>query len=178
MVYYYCFRNGHVESTNATSFVALIRIMYVLFLATTSWAVDNIAVRRLVTVVTAHLVGEQVSSKTVVMVNVNRSYLFIFFLLFMSFVWKFLLWRGLEIRVFTVTGFDELYCECGASVMYPPIPCGTRRPECSKPCSRTHSCEHPTLHNCHSQAVCPPCTVLTQKYCYGKHEVWSYHITS
>lgn len=72
---------------------------------------------------------------------------------------------------FTVTGFEELYCECGSSVLYPPIPCGTRRPECSRPCSRPHSCEHPALHNCHSQPVCPPCTVLTQKYCYGKHEV-------
>jgi hypothetical protein len=67
MTYYYCSRNGHVESTNATSFVALIRIMYVLSLATTSWAVDNIAVRKLVTVVTVHPVGEQVSNGTVVM---------------------------------------------------------------------------------------------------------------
>ncbi|KAJ4450805.1 hypothetical protein ANN_02235 [Periplaneta americana] len=68
------------------------------------------------------------------------------------------------------TSFDELYCECGASVLYPPVPCGTRRPECTKPCSRPHSCEHPALHNCHSEPSCPPCTVLTQKYCYGKHE--------
>ena len=80
-------------------------------------------------------------------------------------------WETDKIRDFTVTGFEELYCECGSSVLYPPIPCGTRRPECSKPCSRPHSCEHPTLHPCHSQPVCPPCTVLTQKYCYGKHEV-------
>lgn len=69
------------------------------------------------------------------------------------------------------TSFEELYCECGANVLYPPVPCGTRRPECSKPCTRPHSCEHPTLHTCHSQPVCPPCTVLTQKYCYGKHEL-------
>ncbi|PSN51156.1 Protein shuttle craft [Blattella germanica] len=67
--------------------------------------------------------------------------------------------------------FEELFCECGSSVSYPPIPCGTRRPECSKPCSRPHPCEHPALHNCHSQPNCPPCTVLTQKYCYGKHEL-------
>ena len=79
-------------------------------------------------------------------------------------------------RHFTVTGFEELYCECGSSVLYPPVPCGTRRPECSKPCSRPHSCEHPTLHPCHSQPVCPPCTVLTQKYCYGKHEVRCYPV--
>lgn len=69
------------------------------------------------------------------------------------------------------TSFEELYCECGTSVLYPPIPCGTRRPECPRPCSRPHSCEHPALHTCHSEPVCPPCTVLTQKYCYGKHEL-------
>nr|CAD7444453.1 unnamed protein product [Timema bartmani] len=68
------------------------------------------------------------------------------------------------------TSFDELYCECGASVLYPPVPCGTRRPSCSKPCSRPHPCEHPPIHNCHSEPTCPLCTVLTQKYCYGKHE--------
>nr|CAD7400623.1 unnamed protein product [Timema poppensis] len=69
------------------------------------------------------------------------------------------------------TSFDELYCECGASVLYPPVPCGTRRPSCSKPCSRPHPCEHPPIHNCHSEPTCPLCTVLTQKYCYGKHEL-------
>ncbi|KAJ9586223.1 hypothetical protein L9F63_020132 [Diploptera punctata] len=69
------------------------------------------------------------------------------------------------------TSFEELYCECGSSVLYPPIPCGTRRPECNKPCTRQHLCNHPALHNCHSQPTCPPCTVLTQKYCFGKHEL-------
>ncbi|XP_067005926.2 protein shuttle craft isoform X2 [Anabrus simplex] len=69
------------------------------------------------------------------------------------------------------TSFEELYCECGASVMYPPIPCGTRPPACTKPCSRQHECDHPALHNCHSEPTCPPCTVLVQRYCYGKHEL-------
>jgi hypothetical protein len=44
----------------------LIRIICVLFLATTFWAVDNIVVRRLVIVVTVHLVGEQVSNRTLI----------------------------------------------------------------------------------------------------------------
>lgn len=69
--------------------------------------------------------------------------------------------------------FEELYCECGSEVIFPPVPCGTRRPPCSRPCSRAHSCEHPPTHNCHSDAQCPPCTVLTKKYCHGRHEVSS-----
>ncbi|XP_034950797.1 protein shuttle craft-like [Chelonus insularis] len=69
------------------------------------------------------------------------------------------------------SSFEELFCECGAAVIYPPVACGTRRPTCSQPCSRQHSCGHEVLHNCHSEASCPPCTVLTQKWCYGKHEL-------
>lgn len=69
------------------------------------------------------------------------------------------------------TSFEELYCECGAEVLYPPIPCGTKPPPCTRPCSRPHDCDHPALHNCHSDANCPPCSVLTPKYCYGKHEL-------
>ncbi|OAD58748.1 Protein shuttle craft [Eufriesea mexicana] len=69
------------------------------------------------------------------------------------------------------SSFDELYCECGTSVIYPPVPCGTRRPTCDKPCSRQHSCGHEVLHNCHSESICPPCTVLTQRWCHGKHEL-------
>ncbi|KAJ1528779.1 hypothetical protein ONE63_007163 [Megalurothrips usitatus] len=69
------------------------------------------------------------------------------------------------------TSFEELYCECGVEVLYPPVPCGTKLPPCRRPCSREHDCEHPPLHNCHSEPNCPPCTVLTQKYCYGNHEL-------
>lgn len=69
------------------------------------------------------------------------------------------------------TSFEELYCECGKSVLFPPVPCGTRPPECSEPCSRQHGCDHPVLHNCHSLPNCPPCSVLTAKYCHGKHEL-------
>ncbi|XP_026675559.1 transcriptional repressor NF-X1 homolog, partial [Ceratina calcarata] len=69
------------------------------------------------------------------------------------------------------SSFEELYCECGASVTYPPVPCGTRRPACDRLCSRQHSCGHEVLHNCHSEPQCPPCTVLTQRWCHGKHEL-------
>lgn len=68
-------------------------------------------------------------------------------------------------------GFQEQYCLCGKTVREPPIPCGTPLPTCDAPCSRTHSCSHPPLHTCHAEPECPPCTVLTAKECYGRHEV-------
>lgn len=68
-------------------------------------------------------------------------------------------------------GFEELTCECGTNVLYPPIRCGTKPPACDQPCPRGHPCEHPVNHNCHSDPNCPPCTVLTRKFCYGQHEV-------
>ncbi|XP_071555315.1 protein shuttle craft [Temnothorax nylanderi] len=69
------------------------------------------------------------------------------------------------------SSFEELYCECGAEVIYPPVPCGTRRPTCNRPCSREHLCDHEVLHNCHSEPTCPPCSVLTQRWCHGRHEL-------
>ncbi|KAH0618018.1 hypothetical protein JD844_016932 [Phrynosoma platyrhinos] len=69
------------------------------------------------------------------------------------------------------TSFEELTCYCGESVIYPPIPCGTRPPECKKPCTRPHECDHPVYHSCHSEEKCPPCTYLVQKWCMGRHEL-------
>ncbi|KAJ8418686.1 hypothetical protein AAFF_G00001850 [Aldrovandia affinis] len=68
------------------------------------------------------------------------------------------------------TSFDELTCHCGETVMYPPIACGTKPPECKSLCTRRHECDHPVFHNCHSDEKCPPCTYLTQKWCMGNHE--------
>lgn len=51
--------------------------------------------------------------------------------------------------IFFNKGFEEVTCHCGSTVMYPPIPCGTPPPECTKPCSRTHSCSHPGKNNLH-----------------------------
>uniref|UniRef100_A0A0K8V596 Protein shuttle craft n=1 Tax=Bactrocera latifrons TaxID=174628 RepID=A0A0K8V596_BACLA len=68
------------------------------------------------------------------------------------------------------SSFEELYCECGAEVIYPPVPCGTKKPACKRPCSRTHPCQHPPQHNCHSAANCPPCMMFTTKWCFGQHE--------
>lgn len=66
--------------------------------------------------------------------------------------------------------FDELHCSCGAAVLYPPVACGTRPPECKEPCSRIHPCSHTVTHSCHSEDNCPPCTQLIVKRCYGGHE--------
>ncbi|XP_063063115.1 transcriptional repressor NF-X1 isoform X2 [Engraulis encrasicolus] len=68
------------------------------------------------------------------------------------------------------TSFDELTCHCGETVQYPPIPCGTKPPECKNPCARQHDCDHPVFHNCHSEEKCPPCTFLMKKWCMGMHE--------
>ncbi|XP_057198696.1 transcriptional repressor NF-X1 [Triplophysa rosa] len=68
------------------------------------------------------------------------------------------------------TSFDELACYCGETVLYPPIPCGTKPPECKNVCTRKHDCDHPVFHSCHSEDRCPPCTYLTKKWCMGKHE--------
>ncbi|XP_061095554.1 transcriptional repressor NF-X1 [Conger conger] len=68
------------------------------------------------------------------------------------------------------SSFDELTCHCGETIMYPPIPCGTKPPECKNLCTRRHECDHPVFHNCHSDEKCPPCTYLTQKWCMGNHE--------
>ncbi|KAF8788053.1 Protein shuttle craft like protein [Argiope bruennichi] len=66
--------------------------------------------------------------------------------------------------------FDELRCHCGESVLYPPIHCGTQPPECTKPCIRSHPCDHEVKHTCHSEETCPPCTALTVKWCFGHHK--------
>ncbi|XP_076819243.1 transcriptional repressor NF-X1-like isoform X1 [Clavelina lepadiformis] len=61
--------------------------------------------------------------------------------------------------------FDELRCYCGEQVIFPPIPCGTRPPECSNECTRMHACTHPIRHTCHTDENCPPCVELVKKKC-------------
>ncbi|KAE8146222.1 hypothetical protein BDV25DRAFT_162931 [Aspergillus avenaceus] len=63
--------------------------------------------------------------------------------------------------------FEEISCNCGRSVLYPPLPCGTQPPPCSAPCERPKPCGHPqTPHNCHTDdEVCPKCPYLTEKMC-------------
>ncbi|KAJ5166732.1 Zinc finger NF-X1-type [Penicillium canariense] len=63
--------------------------------------------------------------------------------------------------------FEEISCNCGRSILYPPQPCGTKPPACSFPCGRPKPCGHPqTAHNCHTdEESCPKCPFLTEKEC-------------
>jgi transcriptional repressor NF-X1 len=70
-----------------------------------------------------------------------------------------------------VSSYDEWICNCGKTIVYPPIKCGVRLPDCPHPCERQRDCEHPVTHNCHSETCCPPCSFLTARMCMGNHEV-------
>ncbi|EFE31172.1 uncharacterized protein ARB_02041 [Trichophyton benhamiae CBS 112371] len=63
--------------------------------------------------------------------------------------------------------FHEITCNCGRSVLYPPLPCGTGPPACNFNCGRSKRCGHPqTPHNCHTDdESCPKCPFLTEKKC-------------
>jgi transcriptional repressor NF-X1 len=63
--------------------------------------------------------------------------------------------------------FEEIACHCGRSVLYPPLPCGTKPPPCRFDCERPKPCGHPqTAHNCHpDDESCPKCPFLTEKKC-------------
>jgi len=74
-------------------------------------------------------------------------------------------------NVCNAASFDELYCRCGNSFISPPVRCGTRLPLCTLPCSREHECGHPATHICHDNEECPPCLALTEKLCFGGHEL-------
>ncbi|CAG7944041.1 unnamed protein product [Penicillium salamii] len=63
--------------------------------------------------------------------------------------------------------FEEIACNCGRSVLYPPQPCGAKPPPCRFPCERPKRCGHPQpAHNCHmDEESCPKCPFLTEKPC-------------
>jgi transcriptional repressor NF-X1 len=62
--------------------------------------------------------------------------------------------------------FDELACNCGRTVLQPPLPCGTKPPACRYPCRRSKACGHPIVkHECHEDEVCPKCPYLVAKAC-------------
>ena len=67
----------------------------------------------------------------------------------------------------------QLGCNCGRTVIHPPIRCGTVI-DCTYPCARpAPECGHPKVpHTCHETEACPPCPYLTTKKCAcGKNEV-------
>lgn len=63
--------------------------------------------------------------------------------------------------------FDEVACNCGRTVLQPPLPCGTRPPPCRYECQRAKPCGHPQVqHNCHGDDdACPNCPFLVEKLC-------------
>ena len=63
--------------------------------------------------------------------------------------------------------FDEVSCNCGRTVLQPPLPCGTQPPPCRFPCERQKACGHPQVpHNCHgANESCPKCPFLVEKRC-------------
>ena len=71
----------------------------------------------------------------------------------------------------STSSYHEWVCHCGSTVVFPPIKCGTKLPDCPQPCDRQRECEHPVQHACHSEDTCPPCSFLTAKMCMGNHEV-------
>jgi transcriptional repressor NF-X1 len=70
--------------------------------------------------------------------------------------------------------FDELACNCGRTILYPPLPCGTKPPNCRYPCTRQPACGHPVVqHNCHLDSEsCPKCPYLVTRLCLcGKSQI-------
>lgn len=70
--------------------------------------------------------------------------------------------------------FDEISCDCGRTVLQPPLPCGTKPPPCRFQCERPKACGHPQVaHNCHQDdEECPKCPFLTVKPCMcGKNQL-------
>lgn len=63
--------------------------------------------------------------------------------------------------------FEEISCACGHTVLQPPMPCGTKPPECRFDCTRARTCGHPqTKHQCHLDGeACPKCPFLVEKPC-------------
>lgn len=64
---------------------------------------------------------------------------------------------------------EPLPCACGAVVLPAPVRCGTPRPDCNRPCSRTRECGHKCPLTCHSDE-CPPCVEVVKFSCLGDHE--------
>ncbi|CEM23625.1 unnamed protein product [Vitrella brassicaformis CCMP3155] len=69
-----------------------------------------------------------------------------------------------------ITLREPLTCACGRTALEPPLPCGTKPPDCTLPCTKILDCGHQCQSTCHF-GDCPPCAVLTEKMCAGGHVV-------
>ena len=63
--------------------------------------------------------------------------------------------------------FHDISCNCGKTVLQPPLPCGTAPPPCRFECERPKNCGHPRIpHSCHlDNETCPKCPFLEPKVC-------------
>ncbi|KAL8754196.1 MAG: hypothetical protein Q9199_004507 [Rusavskia elegans] len=63
--------------------------------------------------------------------------------------------------------FEEISCDCGKTILQPPLPCATKPPPCRFDCERPKLCGHPIVpHNCHGDDIsCPKCPYLLSKPC-------------
>ena len=61
-------------------------------------------------------------------------------------------------------------CNCGKTVKYPPLPCGTIPNDCPYPCIKKRECGHPCYANCHMDE-CPPCLVPISKRCVCRKNI-------
>lgn len=65
---------------------------------------------------------------------------------------------------------SKIYCRCKKTFSYPPNPCGNIEINCPYPCTLEKECNHLSLHSCHLDGSCPPCTVIVKKICIGGHK--------
>ncbi|KAG5490497.1 hypothetical protein JKF63_00617 [Porcisia hertigi] len=76
----------------------------------------------------------------------------------------------------THVSYEPLYCRCRKTRVDPPVPCGTRPPQCNHPCSIPRPCGHPPNHPCHVEPECPKCVVLEEKLCASHERSLPFHM--
>lgn len=113
----------------------------------TSSAVDSTAARSPVTVETVDSACSPVSPAVHFQcsspVFITQKYILVSFPFPLSLCSMVLPQSTYDVPVSPFAGFDELTCHCGVTVLYPPIACGTKPPECKNLCTRRHECDHP-----------------------------------
>lgn len=76
----------------------------------------------------------------------------------------------------SVASYDRLYCRCRRTWVEPPVPCGTKPPNCSHECIVPRPCGHPANHPCHIENECPVCVVPVEKKCGSHATVIPYYL--
>ncbi|ESL09241.1 nuclear transcription factor [Trypanosoma rangeli SC58] len=76
----------------------------------------------------------------------------------------------------SVASYQRLYCRCRRTWIEPPVPCGTKPPNCSHECVIPRPCGHPPNHPCHIEEKCPDCVVPVEKRCASHNKVMPYFL--